>query len=107
MVLTAIKAAKEGKITREEVANLCKITKAKAYHLLNKMSNDEELELHGKGRGSFYAPKTHEIKKPNTHMRSCLFIREKRSKASFKFGFIFSMGLSLTCKQQNMEVQND
>ena len=57
MVLTALKAAKDGKITREKVADLCKITKPKAYHLLKKMCDDGELEKHGESRGTYYTRK--------------------------------------------------
>ncbi|MDO9109830.1 MAG: ATPase, partial [Desulfatirhabdiaceae bacterium] len=37
MVLTALGAATDERVTREGVADLCKITKPKAYHLLKKM----------------------------------------------------------------------
>jgi ATP-dependent DNA helicase RecG len=59
MVLSALAARKDKRITREDVAELCKITPAQAYHLLKKMSKDSELELHGSGRGSCYRLKTH------------------------------------------------
>jgi ATP-dependent DNA helicase RecG len=59
MVLSALAARKDKRITREDVAELCKITPAQAYHLLKKMSKDNELELHGSGRGSCYRLKTH------------------------------------------------
>jgi ATP-dependent DNA helicase RecG len=59
MVLSALAARKDKRITREDVAELCKITPAQAYHLLKKMSKDNELELHGNGRGSYYGLKTH------------------------------------------------
>lgn len=57
MILSALKADPEGRITREKVAELCKITKPQAYYLLQKMLIDDELELHGKGRGAYYTPK--------------------------------------------------
>ncbi|ABQ28110.1 hypothetical protein [Geotalea uraniireducens] len=36
MVLSALDAQKDKRITREDVAELCKITPAQAYHLLKK-----------------------------------------------------------------------
>ena len=54
MVLSALEASPEGRITREIVAELCKITKLQAYHLLKKMCIDGKLELHGKSRGAYY-----------------------------------------------------
>ena len=57
MVLSALKASPEGRITRETVAELCKITKPQAYHLLKKMCIDGKLELHGKSRGAYYTRK--------------------------------------------------
>lgn len=57
MVLSAITARKDQRITREDVVELCKITPAQAYHLLKKMTDDNELELHGFGRGAYYTRK--------------------------------------------------
>ena len=57
MIHSAIAASKDKRITREDVGELCKITPAQAYHLLKKMSMDEELELHGSGRGAYYTRK--------------------------------------------------
>lgn len=57
MVLAAVAARKDKRITREDVVELCKITPAQAYHLLKKMTNDNDLELHGTGRGSYYTLK--------------------------------------------------
>lgn len=59
MVLSALDAQKDKRITREDVAELCKITPAQAYHLLKKMTKDSKLELNGSGRGSYYTLKTH------------------------------------------------
>jgi ATP-dependent DNA helicase RecG len=59
MVLSALDAQKDKRITREDVAELCKITPAQAYHLLKKMSKDSKLELHGGGRGAYYTLKIH------------------------------------------------
>lgn len=59
MVLSALDAQKDKRITREDVAELCKITPAQAYHLLKKMTKDNKLELNGSGRGSYYTLKTH------------------------------------------------
>lgn len=64
MVLSALKAGSEDRITREAVAELCKITKAQAYHLLKKMCIDGELEPHGKGRGAYYTLKRTEKQEP-------------------------------------------
>ena len=58
MVLSALDASKNKQITREDVAELCKITPSQAYHLLKKMSKDSKIELHGNGRGSYYTLKT-------------------------------------------------
>ena len=60
MVLEAIAASKDKKITREGVAELCKLTPPKAYHLLKKMTENNDIELKGKCRGSYYTRKTHE-----------------------------------------------
>ncbi|HOP40421.1 MAG TPA: ATP-binding protein [Geobacteraceae bacterium] len=60
MVLSALVAGKDKRITREDVAELCKITPAQAYHLLKKMTKNNEIELHGSGRGSYYTLKTHD-----------------------------------------------
>lgn len=60
MVLSALAARKDKRITREGVADLCKITPAQAYHLLKKMAKNKELNLNGSGRGSYYTLKTHE-----------------------------------------------
>lgn len=57
MVLSAVAARKDKRITREDVVELCKITPAQAYHLLKKMCNDDELDLHGAGRGAYYTLK--------------------------------------------------
>jgi hypothetical protein len=54
MVLAAVAARKDKRITREDVVELCKITPAQAYHLLKKKTADNDLELHGAGRGSYY-----------------------------------------------------
>lgn len=43
MVLSALAAQKDKRITREDVAELCKITPAQAYHLLKKMTKDSKL----------------------------------------------------------------
>lgn len=59
MVLSALDAKKDKRITREDVAELCKVTPAQAYHLLKKMTKDGKLELNGNGRGSYYTAKTH------------------------------------------------
>ena len=59
MVLSALAAQKDKRITREDVAELCKITPAQAYHLLKKMAKDNKLELNGSGRGAYYTLKTH------------------------------------------------
>lgn len=59
MVLSALDAQKDKRITREDVAELCKITPSQAYHLLKKMSDDSKIELHGSGRGAYYTAKTH------------------------------------------------
>lgn len=60
MVLSALEAQKDKRITREDVAELCKVTPAQAYHLLKKMSKDSKIELHSGGRGSYYTAKKHE-----------------------------------------------
>ncbi|OGQ95920.1 MAG: hypothetical protein A2521_03005 [Deltaproteobacteria bacterium RIFOXYD12_FULL_57_12] len=60
MVLEAIAPSKDKKITREGVAELCKLTDPKAYHLLKKMKENNEIELHGRGHGAYYTRKTHE-----------------------------------------------
>ena len=57
MVLAAVAARKDKRITREDVVALCKITPAQAYHLLKKMANDNDLELQGTGRGAYYTLK--------------------------------------------------
>lgn len=44
-------------ITRKKAAELCKITGPQAYRILHKMRIDQELELHGKRRGSYYTRK--------------------------------------------------
>ena len=59
MVLSALDAQKDKRITREDVAELCKVTPAQAYHLLKKITKDSKLELSGSGRGSYYTLKTH------------------------------------------------
>lgn len=59
MVLSALDAQKDKRITREDVAELCKITPVQAYYLLKKMTKDNKLELNGSGRGSCYTLKTH------------------------------------------------
>ena len=40
MVLSALDAQKDKRITREDVAELCKVTPAQAYHLLKKITKD-------------------------------------------------------------------
>ena len=55
MVLTAIKT--DGFITREKVAELCKINVNQAYRLLRKMRQKNELIMHGTGKGAKYYPK--------------------------------------------------
>lgn len=57
MVLTVLETATDGRITREGVADLCKITRPKAYHLLKKMYDDGELEKYGESRGTYYTRK--------------------------------------------------
>ncbi|HKZ16679.1 MAG TPA: hypothetical protein VJ161_04350, partial [Geobacteraceae bacterium] len=57
MVLAAVAARKDKRITREDVVALCKITPAQAYHLLKKMANDNDLQLQGTGRGAYYTLK--------------------------------------------------
>ena len=59
MILSALTARKDKRITREDAADLCKITPFQAYHLLKKMTENSKLELHSNGRGSFYTLKTH------------------------------------------------
>lgn len=64
MVLSALDAQKDKRITREDVAELCKITSAQAYHLLKKMTKNTKLELNGSGRGAYYTKK-HTDKRTN------------------------------------------
>jgi len=46
-----------GRITRNQTADLCQISKPQAYHLLRKLTLDNKLQQHGKGRGVFYTRK--------------------------------------------------
>ncbi|MCP4753107.1 MAG: AAA family ATPase, partial [Proteobacteria bacterium] len=55
MVLNAVDT--DGRITRQKTADLCLITDPQAYHLLNKMCKNSQLELMGKGRGAYYRRK--------------------------------------------------
>jgi len=57
MTDVAVAARKDKRITREDVVELCKITPAQAYHLLKKMTDENDLELHGAGRGAYYTLK--------------------------------------------------
>lgn len=52
MVLQYIQS--DGKITRKQAMELCRLSKDQAAHLLRKLATENKLTLHGKGRGAFY-----------------------------------------------------
>jgi ATP-dependent DNA helicase RecG len=55
MVLNAIEASPQRRITRGEVAELCRLSLPQAYHLLHRMRTDGDLVPVGKGRASYYS----------------------------------------------------
>lgn len=57
MVLNALKASPDGKITRKRVADLCRISGPQAYRLLRKVLQDGDLRAHGSGRGAYHTGK--------------------------------------------------
>ncbi len=57
MVLTALDAAANGRITNREVAGLCRLTSPQAYRLLHDMCEKDDLEPYKKGRGTYYTRK--------------------------------------------------
>jgi ATP-dependent DNA helicase RecG len=46
---------KNGKITRKDVVELCRISEDQASWMLRKLCKNSRLNMHGKGRGAYYA----------------------------------------------------
>jgi ATP-dependent DNA helicase RecG len=47
---------KHGRITRREVAELCRLGSVQAKYLLEKLVNGSKLRRHGKFKGTWYGP---------------------------------------------------